>query len=104
MFVGAALDAEFDLAVVDLVFGDLGALLGDENLADGPVGIGEIRLRLAFGLMLMPEQTMSIFLASRAGMMPSQSIGLCSTVKPIFLAIQFMESTSNPAGLPVSST
>ena len=99
MFVGAALDAEFDLAVVDLVFGDLGALLGDENLADGPVGIGEVRLRLA-----LPEQTMSIFLASRAGMMPSQSIGLCSTVKPIFLAIQFMESTSNPAGLPVSST
>ena len=49
MLVGAALDAELDLAVVDLVFGDLGALLGDENLADGPVGIGEVRLRLAFG-------------------------------------------------------
>ena len=98
MFVGAALDAEFDLAVVDLVFGDLGALLGDENLAE------KFACALRSGLMLMPEQTMSIFLASRAGMMPSQSIGLCSTVKPIFLAIQFMESTSNPAGLPVSST
>ena len=90
MLVGAALDAELDLAVVDLVFGDLGS----EKFA----------CALRSGLMLMPEQTMSIFLASRAGMMPSQSIGLCSTVKPIFLAIQFMESTSNPAGLPVSST
>ena len=60
MFVGAALDAELDLAVVDLVFGNLGALLGDENLADGPVS-RRSRLSLAFGLMLMPEQTMSIF-------------------------------------------
>ena len=53
--------------------------------------------------MLMPEQTMSIFFASRLGMMPSQSMGRCSTEKPIFLAIQSMDSTSKPVGLPVGS-
>ena len=49
MLVGAALDAELDLAVVNLILGQLGPLLDDENLADGPVGIGEVGLRLTFG-------------------------------------------------------
>jgi len=36
--------------------------------------------------------------------MPSQSMGLCTTLNPILAAIQFMESTSKPAGLPSLST
>ena len=53
---------------------------------------------------LMPEAMKSILPALSAGMMPSQSVGWCLTVKPISLAIQFTASTSNPAGLPSLST
>ena len=54
--------------------------------------------------MLIPEATMSIFLAFRLGMIPSQSIGWCFTLNFISLAIQSRAFTSKPSGLPDLST
>ena len=83
MFIGAALHAQPDFAVQRLLGAHVGIVLHHNELGNGVIRIGKRHLAARSGEMLMPEQTMSILPASRAGMMPSQSMGWCLTSKPI---------------------
>jgi hypothetical protein len=73
---GAALDADPVARRKSLLHRQPGILFSDEHLLDLPVGDGEMTCFFRASVMLIPEATMSIFLARRLGTMrPSPGAG-----------------------------